>query len=99
MWETIIAAVLSALIGSFTSMAINVVNSRSHQKAMMEAMMAEYQRQGELQRYRLEQLEKKVDIHNHVVERTYELEKATAVLQNDIKVANHRIDDLEKTAK
>lgn len=45
--------------------------------------------------YRIEQLEKKVDKHNNLVERTYALEKSTAVMQNDIKVANHRIDDLE----
>lgn len=46
--------------------------------------------------YRLEQLEKKVDKHNSVVERTYNLEEAQAVLTEKIKVANHRIDDLEK---
>lgn len=45
--------------------------------------------------YRIVQLEKKVDKHNNLVERTYALEKSTAVMQNDIKVANHRIDDLE----
>jgi len=38
--------------------------------------------------YRLEQLEKKVDKHNSVIERTY-------VLEEKMKVANHRIDDLE----
>ena len=46
--------------------------------------------------YRMEQLEKKVDKHNTVVERTYGLEEAQAVLEEKIKVANHRIDDLEK---
>ena len=46
--------------------------------------------------YRIEQLEKKVDKHNNLIERTYQLEKASAVMQNDIKAANHRIDDLEK---
>lgn len=46
--------------------------------------------------YRLEQLEKKVDVHNNVIERTYELEKRADVMEEQIKVANHRIDDLEK---
>lgn len=46
--------------------------------------------------YRLEQLEKKVDKHNSVVERTYALEETQAVLEEKIKVANHRIDDLRK---
>lgn len=46
--------------------------------------------------YRLEQLEKKVDKHNSVVERTYALEEAQAVIEEKIEVANHRIDGLEK---
>ena len=45
--------------------------------------------------YRLEQLEKKVDIHNSVIDRTYELEKWQSVASEQIKVANHRIDELE----
>ncbi len=46
--------------------------------------------------YRLEQLEKKVEVHNHIMERTYRLEEQEAVLEERMKVANHRIDDLEK---
>lgn len=49
-----------------------------------------------LTNYRIEQLEKKVDKHNTVIERTYKLEEAQAVIQEQIKVANHRIGDLEK---
>lgn len=45
--------------------------------------------------YRLELLEKKVDKHNSVVERTFKLEEQAAVLEEKIKVANHRIEDLE----
>ena len=46
--------------------------------------------------YRLEQLEKKVNRHNQVVERTYALEEAVSLLDERVKVANHRIADLEK---
>ena len=46
----------------------------------------------QLIKYRIEQLEKKVEKHNSVVERTY-------LLEEKIKVANHRIDDLEWEAK
>lgn len=46
--------------------------------------------------YRLEQLEKKVDKHNSVIERTFKLEETEAVQNEQIKVINHRIDDLEK---
>jgi hypothetical protein len=49
-----------------------------------------------LTNYRIEQLEKKVEKHNKVVERVYILEKNEAVIEEEIKVANHRIDDLEQ---
>lgn len=49
--------------------------------------------------YRLEELEKKVDKHNQVVERTYKLEERCQVFEEKIKVANHRISDLEKSVK
>lgn len=49
-----------------------------------------------LTNYRIEQLEKKVEKHNRVVERVYILEKNEAVIEEEIKVANHRIDDLEQ---
>lgn len=45
--------------------------------------------------YRLEELEKKVQAHNNLVERTYKLEERTELQEEKIKVANHRIDDLE----
>ncbi len=45
--------------------------------------------------YRIEQLEKKVDKHNQVIDRVYRLEQKDAVTEEEIKVVNHRIDDLE----
>ena len=47
--------------------------------------------------YRIEQLEKKVEKHNNVLERVYVLEKDDAVIKEDLKVVNHKIEDLEKT--
>ena len=44
-----------------------------------------------LMSYRIEQLEKKVDKHNHFAERM-------PVVEEQMKVANHRIDDLEEIA-
>lgn len=46
--------------------------------------------------YRIQQLEKKVEQHNKVVERVYILERDKAVFEKELKVANHRIDDLEQ---
>lgn len=42
-----------------------------------------------LTNYRIQELEKKVDKHNTVIERTYRLEEM-------MKVANHRLTDLER---
>lgn len=49
--------------------------------------------------YRLEQLEQKVNKHNNLIERTYQLERDKAVINEEIKVLNHRIDDLEQYHK
>ena len=45
--------------------------------------------------YRIEQLEKKVERHNNLVERTYRLEEEQEVEKEKLKVINHRLDDLE----
>lgn len=42
--------------------------------------------------YRIEQLEKRVDKHNTLIERTY-------ILEEQMKVANHRIEDLEEVER
>ncbi len=49
-----------------------------------------------LTNYRLERLEKQVEKHNCVIDRVYKLEQADAVEEEEIKVINHRISDLEK---
>lgn len=49
--------------------------------------------------YRIEQLEKRVEKHNNLIDRTYKLEEVSALQAEQIKVANHRIDDLEKNEK
>jgi len=48
-----------------------------------------------LTQYRLEQLEKKVQAHNNLVERMYKVENHEGVVDEQIKVINHRIEDLE----
>lgn len=46
--------------------------------------------------YRIEQLEKKQDKHNNLIERMYNLESKVDVMSEKIAVANHRIEDLEQ---
>ena len=45
--------------------------------------------------YRLQQLEEKVNKHNNLVERMYKMEEKQMVMEEQFKVANHRILDLE----
>ena len=70
-----------AIITGSLALAGNVISNLStHSKTM----------------YRIEQLEKKQDVHNQVIERVYQLEKVTEVLDERQRTANHRIDDLER---
>lgn len=80
--ETILAAIIS---GAVTLIVCTVNNHAQAEKTRA------------LIDYRLTELEKKVDKHNHLVERTYHLESDMEVIHEQIKVANHRIEDLEKS--
>lgn len=78
--ETIISSCISAAV----TLLVCLISNHSQQektRALME--------------YKLEELTKRVDKHNNVVERTYFLEKEMEVQKEQIKVANHRISDLE----
>ena len=49
--------------------------------------------------YRIEQLEKKVEKHNSVIDRVYKLEQEEAINEAELKRVNHRIKDLEEYHK
>ena len=72
--STAIATVIGAAIGAVASIIVCVINNNKQNALMF---------------YRLEQLEKKVEKHNNLVERM-------ALMEEKAKVADHRIDDLEK---
>lgn len=48
--------------------------------------------------FRLKALEDKVQAHNNLVQRMYAVEERSTVIEEKMKVANHRLDDLEKGA-
>ena len=87
-WVTI----LESLISAGSAIAVCIINGNAQNKKML----AELDKHDTLQAYRLDQLEKKVDKHNSVIERTYELERKADVIDEKMKVANHRLDDLER---
>lgn len=78
--ETIISSCISAAVTLIVCLISNHSQSEKT-RALME--------------YKLEELTKRVDKHNNVVERTYSLEQKMVVQEEQIKVANHRIEDLE----
>ena len=47
---------------------------------------------------RLEQLEKRVQAHNNLIERMYQVEERTELQEEKIKAANRRIENLERRA-
>ena len=49
--------------------------------------------------YRIEQLEKKQDAHNSLIVRMFNVERRLDVDEEKIKVANHRISDIEQELK
>ena len=48
--------------------------------------------------YRLEQLEKRVQAHNNLIERMYQVEERTELQEEKIKAANRRIENLGRRA-
>lgn len=77
--------ILCAFISAAAAIIVGVLNSRAqHRKTL-----AEIEKMNTLQEYRIKKLEEKMDRHNAVIERTF-------VLEEKIKTANHRIDDLER---
>lgn len=84
--------ILSAIISAAAAIVVSLVNSNYQHRRIL----AELEKHDEMNAYRIEQLEKKVDKHNNLVERTYRLEEEAHVLDEKVKVVNHRIDDLER---
>lgn len=79
--ETIISACISAGVTLIVCM-INNHGQQEKTRALME--------------YKLDELTKRVDKHNNTIERTYRLEEQMTLQEEKMKVANHRIDDLER---
>lgn len=79
-----IITLISSFISAATAIIVCVITQASQNK-----------KQTALIEYKLEQLTIKVEKHNNLIERTYKLEELTAIQDEQIKVANHRIQDLE----
>lgn len=81
-------AIICALISGAVTLAVCLINSKNQHNNMVEesrsqhdSYVAELEKHEEMNRYRIEQLEKKVEKHNNLVDRTYKLEQKVAVLE------------------
>lgn len=81
-----------AIITGFVAIVVCMINNFFQQRSVKE----QNSKTIALIEYKLDEVTKRVDKHNNVIERTYRLEESQAVMQEQIKVANHRISDLEE---
>lgn len=88
--------IISSCISAAVTLIICLINSHSQQTRAEIRAEEQQQKFMSLMEYKLDELSKRVDKHNNVVERTFDLERELSVQKEQIKVANHRIEDLEK---
>lgn len=96
------SSIVSAIIAAFAAIVVCIYENRLQLRQFEEIrkdQAAEAKRRHdeslEMITYKIDQLSDRVDKHNNLIERTYELEKEAEILKEQIKVANHRIEDLE----
>ncbi len=89
--QTILAAAVSALITGAVTLAVSIINANANHTKLMQELKA----RDELQLYRIEQLEKKQDLHNEVITRTFHLEEKVSLLEAEDKRHNERLKALE----
>lgn len=82
---------IEAIITGAVAIVVCMINNAVQHKATQEAHNTTIA----LIEYKLDQLTKKVELHNNAVERLYAVEQKIAVYDEKFSVANHRIDDLE----
>lgn len=88
MTEAIIVALITSGLGLIGQIIISIKNTEKY-RVQMEGNQ-------KLLEYKIDKLSEKQDRYNNLQERTYHLEQLIAVHDEKIKVANNRINDLEK---
>lgn len=96
-------AIIVALITGACAIVAQLIISRQSSKELYSKLdkqseLSDTKIQGEIDIIKndIRALSNRVEAHNKLVERTYALEGRADVQDEQIKVANHRIDDLEK---
>ncbi len=86
---------IEAIITGVVAIMVCMINNAFQQKRADQ----QHNTTIELIEYKLNQLTSRVEKHNNVVERLYEVERKLGIDEEKIDVANHRIDDLEQFHK
>lgn len=98
MSEAVIVALIS---GGVTLIGIVASHFSTVQKIDANSKVADEKIQGEINVLKadIRTLSNRVEAHNKVVERTYQLERRADVMEEKMKVANNRIGDLERSGE
>lgn len=96
MWETLITGAVAIVVCMINNAYQRRASEKQH-RATVEAAEKQHNTTIALIEYKLDQLTHKVDLHNNAVERLYAAEQTIAVHDEQIKVANHRIKDIERS--
>ena len=89
---------MNNILPSFISAAVTLLVCMINNRSQYIMAQKKYERTIELLDYRLTELTARVDKHNTLVERTYNLEKRMDIEAEKIKSANRRIEVLEKAS-
>lgn len=90
------SVIASIVTGVFTIVAIIITNVASNKEVQgkFDKQLAVFEERVKIE---VSNLKKEVEKHNSIVERTYSVEARTDVLEEKVRVANHRIEDLERS--
>jgi FtsZ-interacting cell division protein ZipA len=89
-------AFIPPMITGAVAIVVCIINNFFQSRKTLSEFKAHIEKTDAMIEYRIDELTKRVDKHNNVIERTYRLEQDTAVQEEQIKVINHRIEDLER---
>ena len=91
MYEIVLAVLTSMITGGLTLIGVTYTSKKQHDSTVNEIKSDIL-----LIKKDIKDLEDKQDKHNKVIERVYQLEIVTELLEERQKVANNRIKDLER---
>jgi len=88
--------VIAALIAGAVTLIVCVVNNLFQNRRLTDKVAEQQRQTASVLEIKLDNLTRQVEKHNNLVERMYHIEEKATLYEEKMKVANHRIEDLEK---